>query len=70
MRQTSARRRRRSLAVTRLAEAEDMLEAWQSAAQRLAGPGAPAGRQRAAAAQLRAAEAYRAAAAQQLMEAE
>jgi hypothetical protein len=70
MRQTNARRRRRALAVTRLGEAEEMLSAWQSAAERLAGPGAPAGRRSHAAAQLRAAEDWRAAAAQGLRDAE
>jgi hypothetical protein len=70
MRQTNARRRRRALAVTRLGEAEEMLSAWQSAAERLAGPGAPAGRRSHAEAQLRAAEGWRDEAAQALRDAE
>lgn len=70
MRNSSARQRRRALAVIRLGEAEQVLDAWQSAADRLAGPGAPSGRRSHAAAQLRAAEAWRASAAQELMEAE
>lgn len=70
MRESNARRRRRALAVIRLGEAEEVLGAWQDAAQRLAGPGAPAGRRSHAAAQLRAAEGWRDTAAQGLMEAE
>lgn len=70
MRNTSARQRRRALAVIRLGEAEQVLDAWQSAAQRLAGPGAPPNRRSHAADQLRAAELWRATAAQSLLDAE
>ena len=67
MRKSSARQRRRALALIRLNEAEEVLSAWESAAQRLAGPGAPDGRRRAAAAQLAAARTHRDAAAVELM---
>lgn len=70
MRNSSARQRRRALAVIRLGEAEQVLDAWQAACQRLAGPGAPRGRRSHAAAQLRAAAQWRATAAQELLEAE
>jgi len=70
MRQSNARRRRRALAVTRLGEAEELLSAWESAVERLAGPGAPAGRRSHAADQLRAAEGWVAQAAQDLRDAE
>jgi hypothetical protein len=70
MRQTSARRRRRALAVIRLGEADEVLAAWESAVERLAGPGAPAGRRSHAQAQLRAARGWQAQAAQDLLEAE
>lgn len=70
MRQTSARQRRRALALIRLGEADAMLDAWESAAQRLAGPGAPAGRRSHARAQLTAARAHRDAAAAELLEAD
>lgn len=70
MRQTAARKRRRALAVIRLGEADEVLTAWQAAAERLAGPGAPAGRRRHAAEQLRAAQAHRDLAADELAGAE
>lgn len=67
MRKSNARQRRRALALIRLNEATEVLDAWESAAQRLAGPGAPAGRRRAAAAQLDAARAHQVAAAAELV---
>lgn len=66
MRQSNARRRRRALAVIRFNESADVLEAWESAAERLAGPGAPTGRRRHAQEQLRAAAGHHAAAAAEL----
>lgn len=70
MRKSSARQRRRALALIRLGEADAMLDAWEDAAQRLAGPGAPAGRRRHAREQLAAARLYRDAAAAELAGAE